>query len=111
MKDEWRFTITVHGEQFVMMIGIKKMLLLFADSLVFKVICLRVLSVVLNLAKGLDIFGLTMLIVQVMSHPYFHAAIGKWEDTTVTTIKTRGYAALTVRFRQYIPDVYNLVIV
>jgi hypothetical protein len=22
-----------------------------------------------------------------------------------------GYAALTVRFRQYIPDVYNLVIV
>ena len=111
MKDEWKFTITVHGEQFVMMIGASETLVLSADNLVLEVVCMRMLSAVLNLAKGPDIFGLQMLIVQVMSHRYFHAAMGEWEVTTVSTVKTRGYAALTVRFRQYIPDVYNLIIV
>ena len=36
MKDEWRSTITVHGEQFVMITaGTLKMLMLSADNLVF----------------------------------------------------------------------------
>jgi hypothetical protein len=73
--------------------GTSEMLVLSADSLVFQM--LRLLTGVLILVKGLDIFGLTMLVVQVMSHPYFHAAIVEWEVTTVVTVKTRGYAVIT----------------
>jgi hypothetical protein len=92
-KDEWKFTITVHGEQFVMMFGTSEMLVLSADSLVFQM--LRLLTGVLILVKGLDRFGLTMLVVQVMSHRYFHAAIVEWEVTTVVTVKTRAYVVMT----------------
>ena len=35
--DEWRSTITAHGEQFVMMTGILTMLMLSVNSLVFVV--------------------------------------------------------------------------
>ena len=93
MKDEWRFTIMVHGEQFVMISGTSEMLVLSADSLVFQM--LRLLTEVLILVKGLDRFGLTMLVVQVMSHRYFHAAIVEWEVTTVVTVKTRAYVVMT----------------
>ena len=33
--DEWRSTTTVHGEQFVMIAGTLRMLMLSADNLVF----------------------------------------------------------------------------
>jgi hypothetical protein len=58
MRDGWRFTITVHGEQFVMMVGAETRLVLSADSLVFKM--QNVLTVLL---REVDRFGLTMLIV------------------------------------------------
>ena len=90
MREGWRFTITVHGEQFVIMDGTETMLVLSADSLVIKMPRLR--SVVVDLIVGLEIFGLTMLNVQVMSHRYFRADIGEWEFTIVITMKTRGYA-------------------
>ena len=93
VKDEWKFTIMVHGEQFVMITGTSEMLVLSADSLVFQMLWL--LTGVLILVKGLDRFGLTMLVVQVMSHRYFHAAIVEWEVTTVVTVKTRAYAVIT----------------
>ena len=35
MKDEWRSTITAHGEQFVMITGTLKMLVSSVDNLVF----------------------------------------------------------------------------
>ena len=38
MKEGWRFTITVDGEQFVMMVGTSTMLVLSADSLVFQML-------------------------------------------------------------------------
>jgi hypothetical protein len=67
------------------------MLVLSADSLVFNV--QNVLTTkVLMFAMELDRFGLTMLIVQVMSHRYFRANIEEWEFTIVITMKTRGYA-------------------
>ena len=43
-------------------------------------------------AMELDRFGLTMLIVQEMSHRYFRADMWEWEVTTVVTVKTRGFA-------------------
>ena len=82
-----RFIITVHGEQFVMMVGTKTMLVLSADSLVIKM-----LSVLTLLVGEVDRFGLTILNVQVMSHRYFHADIEEWEFTTVATVKTWGFA-------------------
>ena len=39
----------------------------------------------------LDRFGLTMLIVEVMSHRYLHALIIDGEVMTVAIVKTRGY--------------------
>ena len=90
MREGWRFTITVHGEQFVIMVGTETMFVLSADSLVIKMPRLR--SVVVDLIVGLEIFGLTMLNVQVMSHRYFRADIEEWEFTAVVTMKTRGYA-------------------
>ena len=99
MKDEWRCTITVHGELFVMMGGTSTMLVLSAERLVFKM--LRLLCVALILAKGLDRFGLTKLIVQVMSHRYIHAPIAKLQFTTVITLKTQGYAVVKAKIRQY----------
>jgi hypothetical protein len=44
-----------------MMIGTSEMLVLSADSSVFKMLAL--LSVVVDMVRGLDRFGLTMLIV------------------------------------------------
>ena len=38
MKDEWRSTITEHGELFVKMNGTFAMLVLSADNLVFKML-------------------------------------------------------------------------
>ena len=93
VKDEWKFTIMVHGEQFVMIPGTSEMLVLSADSLVFQMLWL--LTGVLILVKGLDRFGLTILVVQGMSHRYFHAAIVEWEVTTVVTLKTRAYVVMT----------------
>jgi hypothetical protein len=93
VKDEWRFTITVHGEQFVMIPGTSEMLVLSADSLVFQM--LRLLTGVLILVKGMDRFGLMMLVVQVMSHRYFHAGMEEWEVITVVTMKTLAYVVMT----------------
>jgi hypothetical protein len=66
----------------------------------------------LILAKGLDVFALAMLIVQVMSHRYIHAAIAKWGFMIVVTVKTRGYAVstLVLKFRQHSTDVNKLII-
>ncbi len=41
--------------------------------------------------EGLERFGLTMLIVTVMSHRYLRADIMDGEVTTVDIVKTRGY--------------------
>jgi hypothetical protein len=73
------------------------MLALSANSLVFKM--LSVLTRLVILVREVDRFGLTMLIVQVMSHRYFRADIWEWEFTTVVTVKMRGFAveALEVR--------------
>ena len=53
-------------------------------------------------AVELDGFGLTMLIVQVMSHRYFRADIGEWEVTIVATVMTLGFAVegLEVRINE-----------
>jgi hypothetical protein len=58
-----------------------------------------IMPVVLVLVVGLDRFGLTMLIVQVMSHRYFRADIGEWEFTTVITVKTLGFAVKALEVR------------
>jgi hypothetical protein len=94
MMGGWRFIITVHGEQFVMTIGTKTMLVLSADSLV-----LKMLSVLTLLVGEVGRFGLTMLIVQVMSHRYFRADMGEWEFTTVLTVKTRGFTVEALKVR------------
>ena len=88
-QEGWRFTITADGEQFVMITGTSTMLVLSADSLVFQM--LRMLIKVVTLVKGLDRFGLTMLIVTVMSHGYLRADIMDGEVTTVIIVKTPGY--------------------
>ena len=77
------------GEQFVMIIGTSTMLVLSADSLAFQM--LRLLTRVIVFAMELDRFGLTMLIVEVMSHRYLHALIEDGEVMTVAIVKTRGY--------------------
>ncbi len=65
------------------------MLVLSAGSLVFQM--LRLLTRVIVFGMELDRFGLTMLIVEVMSHRYFHALIIDGEVMTVAMMKTRGY--------------------
>ncbi len=90
MQEGWRFTITVHGEQFVMMVGTSTMLALSADSLVFQM--LKMFTRVVTLVRQIDRFGLTMLFVEVTSHRYFHALIADWEFTTVVILRTREYA-------------------
>jgi hypothetical protein len=89
MWDAWRCIITVHGGQLVMMHGDYTMLVLSADSLVFKMQSVLTTKIVM-FAMEVDRFGLTILIVQVMSHRYFHADIEEWGFTTVITVKTRG---------------------
>ncbi len=96
-KEGWKFSITEHGEQFVIILGTSKMLVLSADSLVFQM--LRSLSSVVTLVKGLDQFGLTILVVQVMSHRYFHAFILECEVDTVIIVKTRGYDVKILKVR------------
>ncbi len=85
-----RFTITVHGEQFVMIVGTSTMLVLSADSLVFQM--LKMLTRIVTLVVGLDQFCLTIFVVTVTNHRYFHALMEEWEDTTVVIMRTQGYA-------------------
>ena len=96
MRDGWRFTITVHGEQFVMMVGAETRLVLSADSLVFKME-----NVFTGFFRDREVerFGLTMLIVQVMSHRYFRADIEEREFTTVFTVKTRRCTVEALKVR------------
>ena len=54
MQDEWRSTITVRGEQFVMMAGTLTVLELFVDSLV-SAIRLMLIELLFS-AKELDQF-------------------------------------------------------
>ena len=89
--------MTEHGEQFVIILGTSTMLVLSADSLAFQ--RLRSLSSVVTLVKGLDQFGLTILVVQVMSHRYFHAFILECEVDTVIIVKTREYAVKLLKVR------------
>ncbi len=89
--------MTEHGEQFVIILGTSTMLVLSADNLVFQ--RLRSLSSVVTLVRGLDQFGLTILVVQVMSHRYFHALILECEVDTVIIVKTREYAVKLLKVR------------
>jgi hypothetical protein len=73
------------------------MLALSADNLVFKM--LRSLTKIVILVPALDRFGLTMLIVQVMSHRYFRADIEEREFITVVTVKTRGFVVKALEVR------------
>ena len=43
------------------------------------------------MARGLDQFGWTMLIVPVLRHHYFCAHIAGWTITTVDTMKTLAF--------------------
>ena len=97
------------GEQFVMIIGTSTMLVSPADSSVFQM--LRLLTRVIVFGMELDRFGLTMLIVEVMSHRYFHALIMDGEDTTVAMVKTRGYVVkiLEVRMSDKKLNVFTIV--
>ncbi len=85
------------GEQFVMMVGISTLLVLSADSSVFQM--QKVLTRVVTLVGGLDQFFLTIFVVQVLSHRYFHALIREPEHTTVIILKTRGYAVTILEVR------------
>ena len=85
------------GEQFVMIVGTSEMLVLSADSLAFQM--LRLLTRVIVFAMELDRFGLTMLIVEVMSHRYLHALIEDGEVMTVAIVKTRGYDVMILEVR------------
>jgi hypothetical protein len=85
MKAEWRFTITVHGEQFVMMVGISVMLVLSADSLVSQMPRLLIRVVVLRME--LVRFGWTKFNVGVLNRHCLRAAITCGEITTVATVK------------------------
>ena len=89
--------MTEHGEQFVIILGTSTTLVLSADSLAFQ--RLRSLSSVVTLVKGQDRFGLTILVVQVMSHRYFHAFILECEVDTVIIVKTREYAVKLLKVR------------
>ena len=73
------------------------MLVLSAGSLVFQMLSL--LTVVVDMVRGRDRFGLTVFNVEVMSHRYFHADILGGEITTVVTMKTREYAVKTLEVR------------
>ncbi len=87
----------VNGEQFVMTIGTLTMLVLSADSLVFQKP--RSLGRIVTLVEELDKFCLTILVVTVMSHRYFHVLIEEWENTTVVIMRTRGYAVKKLKVR------------
>ena len=89
--------MTEHGEQFVIILGTSTTLVLSADSLAFQ--RLRSLSSVVTLVKGQDQFGLTILVVQVMSHRYFNAFILECEVDTVIIVKTREYAVKLLKVR------------
>ena len=80
-----------------MMIGTSTMLVSPADSLVFQMLRLFIRGV--TFAMELDGFGLTIFIVKVMSHRYFHALIMEWEDTTVIMVKMQGYAVKKLQVR------------
>ena len=99
MKDGSRFTITVNGEQFVMMPGTSTTLVSFADSLVLKMRTLLIEPVHGILVKDQDRFGWTMSIVEVMSRRYLHALIMDGEDTTAVTMKMQGFAVEFVEVR------------
>ena len=75
MQDGSRFTMTVNGEQFVMITGTLTTLVLFADSLVLKMLALLIKTVHSILVRDQDRFGWMMFSVQVMSHHYLHAVI------------------------------------
>ena len=76
------------------------MLVLSADSLVFQMqkLLIRVVMFVMEL----DRFGLMMLIVEVMSHLYFHADIEDGEFTIVLIAKTRVFDVEVSPVRIYI---------
>ena len=57
MQDEWRFTITVNGEQFVMIAGTSTTLVSFADSLVLKMLTLLIKTVQGIMVRDQDRFG------------------------------------------------------
>ena len=99
MQDEWRFTITAGGEQFVMMGGTSTMLVSFADSLVLKMRTLLIKPAHGILVGDQDRFGWTMSIVEVMSRRYLHAVIMDGEDTTAVTMKMQVFAVEFVEVR------------
>ena len=94
MLDEWRSTITAHGEQFVMTTGTLTMLMLSADNLVF--VMRWMLIRVLVMAWELGRFCLMTLVVWVMSRHYFRAEVWPWDITTVITVKTLAFDVKTL---------------
>ena len=84
--DEWKFTITVHGVQFVMITGALTMLVLCVGNLVFVKRSMHI--EVLIMVRELGRFCWTMLTVRGLSHHYFCADILDWKITTVVTVKT-----------------------
>ena len=104
--DEWRSTITAHGEQFVIIAGTLTMLMLFADNLVF--VMPLILIEMLVMARELGRFCLAGLIVWVLSHHYFRANIVEWElMSTVITVETLAFDVETQEVR-IIDDGYFL---
>ena len=96
MKEEWKCTITAHGEQFVMMAGPLTMLVLSADNLVFFIPYL-IGWIILSWERAR--FGWTMLVALVMSRRYFRADIVEWEFTTVITVTTSAFDVETLKVR------------
>ena len=97
IQDEWRFTTTANGEQFVMITGTLAMLVLSADNLVFQM--LRLLMGVLILVEELGKFGWMMLNVGDMSRRYHLALVHRGEIIIVVTMKMQEYAVKAIEVR------------
>ena len=97
IQDEWRFTTTANGEQFVMITGTLAMLVLSADNLVFQM--LRLFMGMPILVEELGKFGWMMLCVEDMSRRYHLALAHRGEIIIVVMLKMQEYAVKAIEVR------------